>query len=234
MATVYLETSFMAACVTKKTDVDSAHRRWVSVGWWRRQRSKHTLVISEDVVRGLNTLGELDRQEALRLIESLPLLAVNDDAGSLASVLVREQVIPAPDETDLAMHVATATVHRCDYMLSWNRRHLMNLRNAAQLELVCGREGYVPPKIVTPDLLWEYDDNVVEDDSYDGTSPIVEEVRAIRRQIVEEAGGTVEGLCEYLRCCEFEHPKRLVEPGQLRSIERGKGADSTGSAQESA
>jgi len=53
------------------------------------------------------------------------------------------------------MHVAAACVHRIDYLLSWNVRHLANPNKLTHLQAICVRTGYMPPRIVTPDLLWE-------------------------------------------------------------------------------
>ena len=44
------------------------------------------------------------------------------------------------------------------------------------------------------------------------TSPIVDEVRAIRRKLAERFDFDVEKLCEYLREQEQQHPERLVQP----------------------
>ena len=53
------------------------------------------------------------------------------------------------------MHVAAATIHRADYLLSWNVRHLANPNKVRHLTTICIRLGLLPPQIVTPDLLWE-------------------------------------------------------------------------------
>ena len=53
--------------------------------------------------------------------------------------------------------------------------------------------------------------------------PIVEEVRAAGRELLEEAGGTLEALCEYLRKAEQQHKDRLVTgtPRHVRKKEPG-------------
>ena len=56
-----------------------------------------------------------------------------------------------------AIHVAVATVYGMDYMLTWNVRHLANVNKTEHLTVICRRVGYVPPRILTPDLLWEYE-----------------------------------------------------------------------------
>src|SRR5205085_6318242 len=49
MARVYLETSFISACVTNRTDVASLYRKQVSNEWWETQRSRHELFVSAEV-----------------------------------------------------------------------------------------------------------------------------------------------------------------------------------------
>jgi hypothetical protein len=65
--------------------------------------------------------------------------------------------MPGPVAGD-AVHVATATFHGVDFLLTWNVRHLANPNKTAHLQAVCLRVGLAPPGIVTPDLLWETDD----------------------------------------------------------------------------
>jgi hypothetical protein len=76
----------------------------------------------------------------------------------LARILLREKAMPGPEESGDAMHVAVATVHAVDVVLSWNVRHLANRNKTAHLREVCRRVGYVPPEIVTPDAFWETED----------------------------------------------------------------------------
>ena len=52
--------------------------------------------------------------------------------------------------------------------------------------------------------------------------PIVEEVRAVRRDLLEEAGGDLHLLCEYLRKKEQEHKDRLVSRPPRRLVRKHK------------
>ena len=67
MARVYLETSFVSACVTDRDDTASAYRRQVSTGWWEVQRAKHELFVAEEV------LAELSHPEFPHRIASMRL-----------------------------------------------------------------------------------------------------------------------------------------------------------------
>lgn len=63
------------------------------------------------------------------------------------------------DRSDIASRyrkqVSLATIHRCDYVLTWNVRHLANVNKVRHLQIICLRVGYVAPNIVTPDIFGE-------------------------------------------------------------------------------
>jgi hypothetical protein len=157
MARVYLETSFVSACVTVRTDAASEYRRAVSLEWWTTQASRHQPLVSDEVVAELSDPLFSRSADAMRLIDGLESLRVSEEVVGLAAVLVREKVMPGPVKGD-AIHVALAVVHRVEYVLSWNVRHLSNPNKIRHLATVCLRVGAIPPQIMTPDMLWEMDD----------------------------------------------------------------------------
>jgi predicted nucleic acid-binding protein len=154
MARVYLETSFFSACVWDRTDPKSLARQDDSRRWWVQQRGHHELCLCAEVLRELAEPSFRNRDDALALTAGIRELEITGDVLGFAKILVRDRVMPSPAEEGDAVHVAAATVHGVEYMLSWNVKHLANLRKVTHLREVCRRAGYVPPTIVTPDLLW--------------------------------------------------------------------------------
>ncbi|MCX6996219.1 MAG: hypothetical protein NTV49_03835 [Kiritimatiellaeota bacterium] len=68
----------------------------------------------------------------------------------LAEAYMRQQVVPVRKRDD-ALHVAYATVFEMDVVLSWNFKHLANLRREARFAAVNQAEGYRRcPRIVSP------------------------------------------------------------------------------------
>lgn len=65
--------------------------------------------------------------------------------------------MPGPVAGD-AIHVAIACWHEVAYLLSWNVKHLANPRKVRHVETICRRRGLVPPRILTPDMLWDEDE----------------------------------------------------------------------------
>ncbi len=80
------------------------------------------------------------------------MLEQTEEATQLAQALVEQVPLPERATVD-ALHVAIATVHGLDYLLTWNCTHIPNARLRSPIESVCRENGYEPPKICTPDEL---------------------------------------------------------------------------------
>ncbi|MBC7784374.1 MAG: hypothetical protein H7144_11095 [Burkholderiales bacterium] len=154
MAKVYLETSFFSACVSNRDDDGSLWRRQESQAWWTVQRRYHELMISAEVLGELSQPSYPNRVPALRMTAGLTLLPVTPEIIGLAKVLVEEKVMPGPESAGDAIHSAVCAVHRVEYLLTWNQKHLANVNKVKHLQLICIRTGYIAPQIVTPERLW--------------------------------------------------------------------------------
>jgi hypothetical protein len=161
MARVYLETSLISACVTTRKDPASIYRRDASREWWSTQASRHALFVSAEVLEELSQPTYPCSKAALAWIQDVPLLEIDEEVLGLASILVQERVMPAPVAGD-AIHVAASCVHQMDYLLSWNVRHLANPNKVEHLRTICIRCRLLPPRIITPDSLWEDSDGSSE------------------------------------------------------------------------
>jgi hypothetical protein len=154
MARVYLETSFVSACVTDRKDAGSVYRREGSLEWWGLQAQRHEVCISGEVILELSNPRYRRREEAIQFVHGLPVLPVNQQVLDLAQVFITERVMPGPLKGD-AVHVAISVIASIEYMLSWNVQHLANPNKVLHLERICAREGFTAPLIVTPEQFWE-------------------------------------------------------------------------------
>lgn len=158
MARVYLETSFFSACVSKRTSAKAVTWRETGTDWWRTQATRHDLFVSEEVVAELSAPDFSQGPAALEMLRGLAVLELDAEVEGLADILVREKLMPRPAVSGDAIHVAAATVHRMDFLLSWNVQHLANPNKRTHFATVCLRLGLMPPQIVTPDMLMESDE----------------------------------------------------------------------------
>jgi hypothetical protein len=90
----------------------------------------------------------------LASVSEVGLLPITVAVEELAQTLVREKVMPGPEDAGDAIHVAAATVHRIDFLLTWNQHHLANRNKSQHLRAICRRAGFEPPDIITPPMLW--------------------------------------------------------------------------------
>jgi len=66
---------------------------------------------------------------------------------------IENKLMPAEVAGD-ASHLAYASLNRCDYLLTWNCRHIANRNKEAHLAIINQRLGLSIPVLVTPhDLL---------------------------------------------------------------------------------
>ena len=159
--TVYIETS-IASYLTARASRDLRAAAWqqTTIQWWEQERPKYELFTSELVLVEARA-GDTDAaQRRLAALNDLLLLGVTDDAKDLADRLMADGVMPVQAAAD-ALHVAVASVHRMDYLLTWNCRHIDNAATKPLIRSICAVAGYVCPEICTPlELLSEEVDDV--------------------------------------------------------------------------
>jgi hypothetical protein len=79
-------------------------------------------------------------------------LDVSVEMEDLAAAYLAQKVVPARFADD-AQHVAVCSVARLDYLVSWNFKHLTNMRREAAFNAVNVLQGYPPVRIVAPTFL---------------------------------------------------------------------------------
>ncbi len=152
MARVYLETSFISACVETRADAASQYQRSLSLQWWAERRSAYELFVSVEVQRELSDPTYPLREQALAWITGLPALDGAESARRVAASLIAAGVFGPRQEAD-ALHIATAAVFRLDVVLTWNQRHLANPTRIRLLRTAAETLGLAAPTIVTPDAM---------------------------------------------------------------------------------
>ena len=151
--TVYVETSVASAHASARDDPASVFRRDVTRQWWSQQSHLYELRSSLAVLTELGAGKYPGQQEATDLVRSLPLLDISDEALAIAEAYVRHRVMPEPAAGD-AVHLAVASLHEVDYLLTWNIRHLANPNKIEHITVINRRLGLVTPVIVSPEGLW--------------------------------------------------------------------------------
>ena len=109
-------------------------------------------VVSPLVSSELSRLKEPHRTSYLKLIRELEQVDLTEEAAILAEGYISRGIFHRKYIAD-ALHVAIASVHKIDYLVTWNFGHLANVRRQARIKLFNTAAGFYVPMIVTPEFL---------------------------------------------------------------------------------
>jgi len=85
----------------------------------------------------------------LTLVEDIPHLAETQTAADVARAYIKHRLMPAEAGGD-AFHLALASIHGIDFLLTWNCRHLANANKMEHLRVLNARLGLSVPNVTTP------------------------------------------------------------------------------------
>lgn len=153
MEKVYVETSFISF-LSSRTSRDLLATAWqqISLQWWEYRRPLFDLYASELVLVEAKRGDPSAAERRLSYLEQLPVLSITDSAVALAQQFIAERAM-SPKAFGDALHVALAVVHRMDYLLTWNCRHIDNAQTKTLVRRLCANQGLSFPEICTPQEL---------------------------------------------------------------------------------
>ncbi len=138
---IYVETSIPSFYFETRLTVpeNQARRNWTRK-WWGEALNIDTLVTSQAVIAELTDPPEPKRSDCLGLLRDIPLLGLDNEIEALVRTYIENKVMPA-DVTGDALHLALATLHECDILVSWNCRHIANANKFEHVRKINGRLG---------------------------------------------------------------------------------------------
>jgi predicted nucleic acid-binding protein len=154
---LYVETSIPSFYFDTRTDpLMVARRKWTRL-WWSLPKPGTDLVTGFPVHAELDRAPSPKRERALQLIRDLEILPPDPEIDEIVSVYLTHQLMPAEALGD-AHHLALASYHRCDILVTWNCKHIANANKLPHIRRVNALLGLETPALVTPLELLENDD----------------------------------------------------------------------------
>ena len=159
---VYIETTIPSFYYEERTDPGIVARRKWTQQWWDTAAEHFELVTSPAVLDELAGGIPERSTERLALVRDLPLLSVELAIVEIVQGYIRHKVMPADPGGD-ALHLALASYHKCDFLVTWNCRHLANANKFGHIRRVNAMLGLFVPALVTPlELLGGSDETEIE------------------------------------------------------------------------
>jgi predicted nucleic acid-binding protein len=154
---VYIETTIPSFYYEDRRDAASVARRNWSRQWWALAKDRFELLTSVAVLEELGNGHYPKQQKCIRLLDEVPLVVIEPEIIEVVQVYISHKVMPSDPAGD-ALHLAVASHHKCDFLLTWNCRHLANANKFGHIRRINTLLGLFVPNIVTPlELLGDED-----------------------------------------------------------------------------
>lgn len=143
---LYLDTSVPSAYYDQRAQ----ERQEATVYFWKKVISHYKTFVSEITMEELqSTKDPILKASFLALVAPFQVFKMNRQAEELAFKYVKHGIIPDKYVYD-AYHVAIATFHNINFLISWNFDHLVKAKTKKLLNSVNILEGYNPIEIISP------------------------------------------------------------------------------------
>jgi hypothetical protein len=123
------------------------------------RQGRYVPFTSDYVIRELARCSEPKRSAMVGLIDrhGIITLPLDAEAERLAAMYVADGIIPEKYVMD-GVHIAIATVHDLDFIVSYNFKHIVKRKTVTMTEGVNLREGYKRVGIFSPTEVIDNDD----------------------------------------------------------------------------
>lgn len=148
---IYIESTIPSYVVARPArDLLQAARQQLTRDWWDLKRKQHELFTSQVVLDEITDGEAAMARQRLKLMRGIPLLEPTVAANELGREILHSGLLPATADGDAA-HIALATVHELDILLTWNCRHIANVAIQQRLRRLTEQDGYTLPSLATPE-----------------------------------------------------------------------------------
>jgi hypothetical protein len=149
---IYIDTSVLGGYFDKEFNV-TTQRLFDEV-----KKGVYKVVISNITEGELLNAPERVRTLLNDLSIDYEVLKLTDDAVSLALEYIRENVVGKASYDD-CLHIAIATTSRLDLLVSWNFKHIINIKRIRGYNGINIKNGYPSMEIRSPKDLIDYEND---------------------------------------------------------------------------
>lgn len=155
MAIYYIETTIPSFYHEVRTQPDMIARRDWTRRWLDEAIKTDRIVTSAAVLSELANGDFPFREQAIAMLSDIELLSIDTAVAEIVDAYANHKLMPKDPFGD-ALHLALASYHRCDFLVTWNCQHLANAKKFGHVRRVNGILGLFVPELVTPmELLGE-------------------------------------------------------------------------------
>ncbi len=145
-----METSIPSYLVARPSrDIVMAGMQEATREWWDKRKKTFSLYVSPYVLDEVSKGDVSAANKRINILHDIPILVVDEESIQLTELILAYKIIPEKAATD-ASHIAIATRHGMDFLLTWNCTHIANAEIMRSVESILTEAGYEMPILCTP------------------------------------------------------------------------------------
>ena len=150
---IYLDTSVVSYLLQEDVPekMEITNRLWEMF-----KQQKYELYISNVTLKEVAQCPEPKKTQFIRLLNDIEyiFIEVTDCGKSIADQLIAMNILP-PKCYDDCQHIAAAVEAGCDCIVSWNFKHIVNIKTIRGVRAITNLKGHKPIEILNPSVLLE-------------------------------------------------------------------------------
>ncbi len=146
---IYIETTIPSAYYTLRTDDVSLARQKLTRQWWEEYANLFTLTSSTAVIDELEAGSGAVTLDRLTLLDSVEMFNPTVESVQISQIYIEKLIMPQKEGGD-ALHLAIASFHHVDILLTWNCTHLANPNKFDFIARINRELGLITPELKTP------------------------------------------------------------------------------------
>lgn len=150
---VYLDTSVISHLLQEDVPEKMSDTRKL---WKMFKDGKYEVYLSTVTLGEVSDCPEPKRSKMydyLKEINYTP-IEITDDMSDIAQQIVDMGILTKKSYDD-CQHIAAAVICGCDCIISWNFKHIVNIKTIRGVRAITNLKGYKPIEIINPSVLLE-------------------------------------------------------------------------------
>lgn len=150
---VYLDTSVISHLMQE--DVPEKMSETLKL-WDMFKDGKYDVYLSTVTLQEIDNCPEPKRTELFKQLGEIDYtpIEITEDMSEVAQQLVDMGILTQKSYDD-CQHIASAVIYGCDCIISWNFKHIVNIKTIRGVRAITNLKGYKPIEILNPTVLLE-------------------------------------------------------------------------------
>ena len=148
---VYLDTSVISHLFQEDVPEKMTDTRQL---WEMFRKEKYDVYLSTVTLEEIEGCPEPKRSQLLDCLEQInyTLVQINNNVSEIAEQIIEMGILTKKSYDD-CQHIGAAIISECDCIISWNFKHIVNIKTIRGIRAITNLKGHKPIEILNPSVL---------------------------------------------------------------------------------